>query len=122
MNFLTNCVFLDEPDFDITMKRSRAWSKKGTRAIVTRPTTRANTMSILGAISAAGLTTVGVKKPRPANKLRNCNRSLYSHGKCTHSHARKHKEVYRGYKLLGSGKVIKGSNKTKEYFLRLNFI
>ncbi|CEP13237.1 hypothetical protein [Parasitella parasitica] len=57
-NFLTNCVFRDESAFDINMKRSRAWSKKGTRAIVTRPTTRANTTSILGAISAAGLITV----------------------------------------------------------------
>jgi transposase len=62
MNFLTNCVFLDESAFDINMKRSRAWFKKGTRAIVTRPTTRANTTSILGAISASGLITVGVKK------------------------------------------------------------
>ncbi|KAG1051646.1 hypothetical protein G6F43_006157 [Rhizopus delemar] len=68
MNFLTNCVFLDESAFDINMKRSRAWSKKGSRAIVTRPTTRANTTSILGAISASGLITVGVKKPRPAKK------------------------------------------------------
>jgi hypothetical protein len=68
MNFLINCVFLDESAFDINMKRSRSWSKKGTRAIVTRPTTRANTISILGAISAAGLITVGVKKPRPAKK------------------------------------------------------
>ncbi|KAG1143692.1 hypothetical protein G6F37_011327 [Rhizopus arrhizus] len=68
MNFLTNCVFLDESAFDINMKRSRAWSNKGTRAIVTRPTTRANTTSILGAISASGLITVVVKKPRPAKK------------------------------------------------------
>ncbi|KAG1032410.1 hypothetical protein G6F43_013778 [Rhizopus delemar] len=62
MNFLTNCVFLDESAFDMNMKRSRAWARKGSRAIVTRPTTRANTTSILGAISAAGLITVGVKK------------------------------------------------------------
>lgn len=55
---------LDESAFDINMKRSRAWPKKGTRAIVTRPTTRANTTSILGAISAAGLITVGVKKTK----------------------------------------------------------
>ena len=68
MNFLINCVFLDESAFDINMKHRRAWSKKGTRTIVTRPTTRANIISILGAISAAGLITVGVKKPRPANK------------------------------------------------------
>ncbi|KAI8393311.1 uncharacterized protein BYT42DRAFT_619149 [Radiomyces spectabilis] len=62
MNFLTNCVFLDESAFDINMKRSRAWSEKGTRAVVTRPCTRANTTSILGAISASGLITIGVKK------------------------------------------------------------
>ena len=68
MNFLTNCVFLDEFAFDINMKRSRAWSKKGTCTIVTQPTTRANTTSILGAISTAGLITVGVKKPRLAKK------------------------------------------------------
>ncbi|KAG1047318.1 hypothetical protein G6F43_010227 [Rhizopus delemar] len=68
MNFLTNCAFLGESAFDINMKRSRAWSNKGTRAIVTRPTTRANTTSILGAISASDLITVGVKKPRPAKK------------------------------------------------------
>ncbi|KAG1473224.1 hypothetical protein G6F56_001073 [Rhizopus delemar] len=48
-NFLANCVFLDESAFDINMKRSRAWSRKGTHVIVTRPTTRANTTSILGA-------------------------------------------------------------------------
>ncbi|KAG1611262.1 hypothetical protein G6F46_009390 [Rhizopus delemar] len=68
MNFLANRVFLDESAFDINMQRSRAWSKKGTSAIITRPTTRANTTSILGAISAAVLITVGVKKLRPAKK------------------------------------------------------
>lgn len=68
MNFMTNYVFLDESAFDINMKRSRAWSTNGTRAIVTRPTTRANTTSILGVISASGLIAVGVKKPRSAKK------------------------------------------------------
>ncbi|KAG1558902.1 hypothetical protein G6F49_004098 [Rhizopus delemar] len=68
MSFLTNCVFLDESAFDINMKRSRAWSKKGSRAIFTRPTTRANTTSILSAISASDLITVSVKKSRPAKK------------------------------------------------------
>lgn len=57
-----NCVFLNESAFDINMKRSRAWPRKGIRAIVTRPTARASTASILDAISAAGLIIVGVKK------------------------------------------------------------
>ena len=68
INFHANCVFLDKSAFDINMKRSRAWSKKGTRTIVTGPTTRANTTSILSAISTVGLITVGVKKARPAKK------------------------------------------------------
>ncbi|OAD80496.1 hypothetical protein PHYBLDRAFT_138054 [Phycomyces blakesleeanus NRRL 1555(-)] len=62
MNFLTNFVFLDESAFDINMKHLRAWSKKGTRTIVTRPTTRANTTSILGSVSVADLITVGKTK------------------------------------------------------------
>ncbi|CEG68221.1 hypothetical protein RMATCC62417_04526 [Rhizopus microsporus] len=68
MNFLTSCVFLDEAAFDINMKPSSAWSQKGTRAIATRPTMRANTASILSAISATGLITAGVRKPRPTKK------------------------------------------------------
>jgi hypothetical protein len=39
MDFMTNCVFLDESAFHINMKRSMAWSRKGTSAIVTVPTT-----------------------------------------------------------------------------------
>ncbi|EIE86653.1 hypothetical protein RO3G_11364 [Rhizopus delemar RA 99-880] len=68
MNFLTNCLFLDRSAFDINMKCSRAWSNKGTHAIVTRPTMRTNTTPILGVISASGLITVGIKKPRPVKK------------------------------------------------------
>ena len=59
-----NWVFLDESAFDINMKRSKAWSRKGTRAIVTQPTTRANTTSILGAISTTGLITVSVNRKK----------------------------------------------------------
>ena len=35
MDFLTNLVILDESAFHINMKRTRAWSKKGTPAVVT---------------------------------------------------------------------------------------
>lgn len=53
MHFLPNCVLLDVPAFDINTKCPRAWFKKGIHAIITRPTTRANTMSRLYVISAA---------------------------------------------------------------------
>ncbi|OAD72172.1 hypothetical protein PHYBLDRAFT_147150 [Phycomyces blakesleeanus NRRL 1555(-)] len=41
--------------FHINLKRGMAWSKKGTPAIVTVPTMKANTTSILSAISVTGL-------------------------------------------------------------------
>ncbi|KAL1933286.1 hypothetical protein VTP01DRAFT_7376 [Rhizomucor pusillus] len=59
LDFTTNCVFLDESAFHINWKRGMAWSKKGILAIVTVPTTKANTTSILGAISASGLIATG---------------------------------------------------------------
>lgn len=48
MDYLSNCVFVDEAAFHINMKRSYAWSKKGTRAVVKVPKTRALTTTILG--------------------------------------------------------------------------
>ncbi|KAL1931427.1 hypothetical protein VTP01DRAFT_9569 [Rhizomucor pusillus] len=68
MDFLTNYVFLDESAFHINMKRTRAWSKKGTAAVVTVPTTRAKTTTILGAISASGLIKVSLRIPKPSKK------------------------------------------------------
>lgn len=55
MDYRKNCVFLDESAFHINMKRSMAWSKKGSLAVVTVPKTRAKTTTILCAISASGL-------------------------------------------------------------------
>ncbi|KAG1057201.1 hypothetical protein G6F43_000955 [Rhizopus delemar] len=69
MDFTRNCVFLDESAFHINLKRSVAWSKKGTPAVVTVPKTRATT--ILGAISAEGLIKCSLRLPQsPANKKR----------------------------------------------------
>ncbi|EIE90333.1 hypothetical protein RO3G_15044 [Rhizopus delemar RA 99-880] len=60
MNFLTNVrVFLDESAFDINMKRSRAWSNKGTRIIVTQAYYEGKYNVYLSAISASGLITAG---------------------------------------------------------------
>ena len=68
MDFLTNCVFIDESPFHINMKRTRGWSKIGTPAIVTVPTTTAKTTTVLGAISASGLIKASVRIPRPNKK------------------------------------------------------
>lgn len=63
-----NCVFLDESAFHINMKRSMAWSKKGTPAIVTVPKTRATTTTILGAISTSGIINISLRVPKPNKK------------------------------------------------------
>ncbi|KAG0767881.1 hypothetical protein G6F18_003787 [Rhizopus arrhizus] len=71
LDFTRNCVFLDESAFHINLKRSMAWSKKGTAAVVTVPKTRATTTTILGAISAEGLIKCSLKLPQPpSNKKR----------------------------------------------------
>ncbi|KAG1163202.1 hypothetical protein G6F37_001443 [Rhizopus arrhizus] len=71
MNFTTNCVFLDESAFHINLKRSIAWSKKVSPAVVTVPKTRAKTTTILGAISAQGLIKCSLRLPQPPpNKKR----------------------------------------------------
>ncbi|KAL1930688.1 hypothetical protein VTP01DRAFT_10850 [Rhizomucor pusillus] len=70
MDFRTNCVFLDEFAFHVNMKRSMAWSKKGSPAAVTVPKTRAQTTTILGAISASGLVKCSLRLPQPPAKKR----------------------------------------------------
>ncbi|KAG1578520.1 hypothetical protein G6F48_011862 [Rhizopus delemar] len=71
MDFTRNCVFLDESAFHINLKRSMAWSRKGTPAVVTVPKTRATTTTILDAISAEGLIKCSLRLPQPpSNKKR----------------------------------------------------
>jgi len=64
MDYLSNCIFIDEAAFHINMKRNVAWSKIGSRAEVVIPKTRAKTTTILGAISPYGVINVKVRKPR----------------------------------------------------------
>lgn len=64
MDYMSNCVFIDEAAFHINMKRSLAWSKKGERAVVVVPKTRAKTTTILGAISPYGVVNIRVRRPK----------------------------------------------------------
>ncbi|KAL1936649.1 hypothetical protein VTP01DRAFT_783 [Rhizomucor pusillus] len=70
IDFRKNCVFLDESAFHINMKRSMAWSKKGSSAVVTVPKTGARTTTILGAISASGIIKCSLRLPQPPAKKR----------------------------------------------------
>lgn len=72
MDYLSNCGFIDGAAFHINIKRSFAWSKVGTHAIVKVSKTRAKTTTILGAKSAHGLANIKVRRSRvlPASKKR----------------------------------------------------
>ena len=62
INFLNNCIFVDESGFDINMRRSRGWSAKGSAAIVETPSTKANSQTVLGAISAFGVVNLTMRE------------------------------------------------------------
>ncbi|GAA5807939.1 hypothetical protein MFLAVUS_001319 [Mucor flavus] len=64
LDYMSNCVFIDEAAFHINMKRSFAWSRVGTRAVDKVPKTRARTTTILGAISPHGVVNITVRRPR----------------------------------------------------------
>ncbi|EIE88349.1 hypothetical protein RO3G_13060 [Rhizopus delemar RA 99-880] len=68
MDYLNNCIFIDEAAFHINMKRTVPWSKIGSHAEVVIPKTRAKTATILGAISSYGVINVKVRKPRAVNQ------------------------------------------------------
>ena len=63
-DYKTNSVFIEESVFHINRKRNFTWSRKGTRAIVKVPKTRAKTTTILGAISPYGMVKIQVRRPR----------------------------------------------------------
>ncbi|CEG79652.1 hypothetical protein RMATCC62417_14092 [Rhizopus microsporus] len=62
IDFLTSYVFIDEVAFHINLKRTMAWSKRGERATVETPMTRAKTTTIMGAISPFGIVNVKVRQ------------------------------------------------------------
>jgi hypothetical protein len=68
MDYLSNCIFINEAAFHINMKRTVAWSKIGSRAELIIPKTRAKTTTILGAISLYGVINVKARKPRAVNQ------------------------------------------------------
>lgn len=70
MNYLTNCVFVDEAGFNINMGSPNARSIRGTPAVVETPTTRAITHTILGAITAQDFISVEISAPLKLKKVK----------------------------------------------------
>lgn len=70
MNYLENCVFVDESAFDINMRPPSGWSVKGTPAITTTPTTRAVSHTVLGAISTKFVVVMELRNPQEERSKR----------------------------------------------------
>lgn len=81
MDYMKNCVFIDESGFHINLRRSMAWADKGETPIVKVATTRAITHSILGAICAAGVVNTSIRKPNVKRSKKRKTGSTSAKGK-----------------------------------------
>lgn len=70
MNYLENCVFVDESAFDINMRPPSGWSVKGTPAITTTPTIKAVSHTVLGAISTKFVVAIELRNPQEERSKR----------------------------------------------------
>lgn len=57
MDYMSNCIFIDESGFNINMNRSIAWTKKGASNITT-----------LGTVAAYGGLNISVRRPKTAER------------------------------------------------------
>ncbi|KAI9247885.1 hypothetical protein EDC94DRAFT_652847 [Helicostylum pulchrum] len=70
MSFLENCVFVDEAGFNINMRSPNARSLKGTPAVIETPSTRAISLTILGAITAHDVISIESREPLKPKKVK----------------------------------------------------
>ncbi|KAG0939761.1 hypothetical protein G6F57_005649 [Rhizopus arrhizus] len=70
MDFNSNCVFIDESAFDINMRPPTARSARGTPVIITTPTTRAISHTILGAICPMGVVNMEIRVPLKSKRIK----------------------------------------------------
>jgi transposase len=75
LDYASNCVFIDEAGFNLHTQRNYGRSRKGTPARAVVPTTKGITITILVAISQAGVIDISLKKPQAvsASKKRKAN-------------------------------------------------
>jgi hypothetical protein len=67
LDYRKNCVFIDEAGFNLHTQRNYGRSRKGTPAKGIVPTAKGITITILGAISQAGVIDISLKKPQAAS-------------------------------------------------------
>lgn len=70
MDYIKNCVFIDESAFDINMRSSRGRSIRNTPAVVETPFTRVESHTILGAISSVSAVNIEVRTVQMRKKVK----------------------------------------------------
>ncbi|KAI8334524.1 hypothetical protein EDC96DRAFT_450912, partial [Choanephora cucurbitarum] len=70
VDYMNNNVFVDESGSNANLKRTQGWALKEEAAKVKVLTARANSISILRAISAKGSFKINLRKPMPSPKKR----------------------------------------------------
>lgn len=83
MDFLKNCVFIDESAFSINLERTYGWARKGETPVATVPVTRAKTTTILGAISSYGVVDITLRKPNTPKSKKRRLRDSHASSPCT---------------------------------------
>lgn len=76
INYLKECIFLDEAGFNKNMKRSQGWAPKGKTPVILTPSTKSENISVLGAICYLGVVSLSIRVPGKARK-----RKRDEHGK-----------------------------------------
>ena len=70
MNYLKNCIFIDESAFDINMIPGYGRSVRGTPAIGITPLTRAESHSIIAATSTVGVINIDVRVAQTRKRVK----------------------------------------------------
>lgn len=65
MDFMKNCVFIDEAGFNMHLRRNFGRSKIGTSAKAVVPSNRGISITIFGAIYHGGIIDLTLRKPQP---------------------------------------------------------
>ncbi|KAI8880293.1 hypothetical protein K501DRAFT_191568, partial [Backusella circina FSU 941] len=68
MDFMKNCIFIDEAGFNLHLRRNFGRSKIGTPAKAVIPTNRGISITIFGAIYHGGILDLTLRRPQPVSQ------------------------------------------------------
>ena len=88
MDYMKNCVFIDEAGFNMHIRRNFGRSKIGTPAKAVVPTNRGISITIFGAIYHGGILDLTLRRPQPVPRPKKRKRNNGSSEEVTDVNAR----------------------------------